>query len=131
MRRMDWVAHLTVTLALTACSGDGSRGKDQWPMSREDLAQETEAPAALHYRQYCIGCHGVDGRGNAGVTGADFRAPSSALLSKTDAELVASVRDGKRGVTATMPAHKPVLTDPQITALIGYVRATFKPITSP
>lgn len=119
------------SLALVACGGEAPRGKDQWPMSRDELAQGKEPPAASHYRQYCIGCHGVDGRGNGGVTGADFRAAGSPLLSKTDAELIASVRDGKRGVTATMPAHKPVLTDDQITALITYLRATFGPATPP
>jgi len=119
------------SLALMACGGDAPRDKNQWPMSRDELAQGKEPPAASHYRQYCIGCHGVDGRGNGGVTGADFRAATSPLLSKTDAELMASVRDGKRGVTATMPAHKPVLTDDQIAALITYLRATFGPSTSP
>jgi len=118
------------SLALVACGGDAPRGKDQWPMSRDELAQGKEPPAASHYRQYCIGCHGVDGRGNGGVTGADFRSAASPL-SKTDAELMASVRDGKRGVTATMPAHKPVLTDDQISALIAYLRATFRPVTPP
>ena len=123
---------MLLLLWTTACGGDGP-AEGQWPVSREELARgaNPDAPGAATYRQYCNGCHGVDGRGNAGVTGADFLSSGSPLLTKTDAELLISVRDGKRGVTATMPPHKPVLTDAQIAAVIGYVRAQFTPAAAP
>lgn len=123
---------LTLLLSASACNGDTAREEGQWPLSRDALARSSQAdlPGAATYRQYCTGCHGVDGRGNGAVTGADFLAATSPLLSKTDAELLISVRDGKRGATATMPPHKPVLTDTQIAAVIGYVRGQFKPKTA-
>ncbi|MFT3923542.1 MAG: cytochrome c [Myxococcales bacterium] len=117
-----------VLLALAGCGRE--RGADQWPMSRAEL--EGKAPgssanaAEATYRQYCIGCHGADGRGNGGTTGADFTGPNSPLRSRSDAELASSVRDGKRGAAATMPAHSPVLSDAQIAAVIGYLRGRFK-----
>ena len=119
-------------LGVVGC-GESSRGKDQWPISRDELERgsKPEPAGAATYRQYCVGCHGVDGRGNGAVTGADFLAANSPLLTKADADLLISVRDGKRGVTATMPPHKPVLTDPQIMAVLGYVRSQFKPASAP
>ncbi len=120
---------IAATLSLGGCGGEAARDPSQWPIAREDLTRgaTAEAAGAATFRQYCTGCHGVDGRGNAGVTGADFLSPTSPLLRKSDDELAASVRDGVRGATATMPAHRPVLSDPQIAAVIAYVRATFKP----
>ena len=118
-------------LALCATLACGEeRGKDQWPISRAELEGKASARPAGDaegtYHQYCIGCHGADGRGNGGTTGADFTGPESPLRERSDAELMASVRDGKRGVSATMPAHSPVLSDAQIEALVGYLRSRFQ-----
>ncbi len=128
-RTLLWLAGGLALCTLLACGEE--RGTGQWPISRAELAgQGTGRPGKdpeATYRQYCIGCHGADGRGNGGTTGADFTGPESPLRDRTDAELAASVRDGKRGVRATMPAHSPVLSDPQIEALIGYVRSRFQP----
>lgn len=119
-------------LVLPVVAGLGcsdKRDPGQWPVSQAELAGDagpvvsTEA-AALTYRRYCVGCHGEDGRGNGGMTGADFTA-SDSPLGKSDAELLTSVRDGKLGKRATMPPHKPVLKDAQIAAVIAYVRERF------
>jgi mono/diheme cytochrome c family protein len=107
---------------ILSCS-DAKQG-GQWPIGKGELAQTPDAADAT-YRRYCIGCHGIDGRGNGGL-GADFTLPGG-VLGKADAELVASVRDGKRGQLATMPAHRPVLSDAQITAVIELVRQRFTP----
>ncbi len=129
MRDLTLLSSVLVLLQLPACASDAPRGDGQWPLSREQVERGSapEAAGAATYRQYCTGCHGVDGRGNGAITGADFLAATSPLLTKTDAELLISVRDGKRGTMATMPPHKPVLTDTQIAAVIGYVRTQFKP----
>lgn len=128
MRQLTF-AILTVIVSLSVACGDPPRGEGQWPLTKDELERgsKPEVAGALTYRQYCVGCHGVDGRGNGGVTGADFRSAASPLLTKTDDELLVSVRDGKRGVTATMPAHRPILTDTQIRSVLGYVRTQFKP----
>jgi mono/diheme cytochrome c family protein len=122
------LAGVLTLLSLTACGSE--RGADQWPISRGELAGKTPTTGAKSpegtYRQYCIGCHGADGRGNGGTTGADFTGPNSPLRAHGDGELIASVRDGKRGVTATMPAHSPVLSEAQIAELIGYLRSRFQ-----
>lgn len=88
-------------------------------------AEQGPAAAEATYRRYCIGCHGSDGRGNAGL-GADFTLPGGALT-KSDAELIASVRNGRRGATSTMPAHSPVLSDAQIAAVVSHVKQRFAP----
>lgn len=122
---------LVGALCLFACS-EQKRDPAQWPMSREDLERETpsENTAEVTYRRYCIGCHGSDGRGNGGLTGADLAAVDGPLTQHSDAELALSVRDGKRGKTATMPPHKPVLNDAQIAAVVSYVRERFQPKTA-
>ncbi|HVZ31343.1 MAG TPA: cytochrome c [Polyangiaceae bacterium] len=127
---MRWFA-FGVVIALAGCS-DAKRDPGQWPISRQELEQSAvrRDPAELTYRRYCIGCHGSDGRGNGGLTGADFTAENSPLSNKSDSELLASVRDGKRGATATMPPHKPVLKDEEIAAVVSYVRQHFGKTTS-
>jgi mono/diheme cytochrome c family protein len=87
----------------------------------------TSHPGEQIYHRYCIGCHGADGRGNGGITGADFTAADGPLTQRDQATLIASVRDGKRGERATMPAHAPVLTEAQIEAVVAYVRTRFAP----
>lgn len=123
-----------VPLALTALAGCALSGcqtdksaSDQKPLTREQLAGESAPRVSpeVTYRRYCVGCHGDDGRGNGGTTGADLTAADGPLAQKPDTTLIASVRDGKLGKTATMPPHKPVLKDPEIAAVIGYLRQRF------
>ena len=119
---------LLLLVGLAGCSD--KRQPDQWPLSRDQLegkaplAESGDERAALTYRRYCIGCHAEDGRGNGGTTGADFTAKDGPL-GKSDAELLTSVRDGKLGKRATMPPHKPVLKDAEISAVIAYVRKRY------
>ena len=120
-----------VVAALLGCSLAGCQDKpasDQKPLSREQLAGESAAPRVspeIAYRRYCVGCHGDDGRGNGGTTGADLTAANGPLAQKPDATLIASVRDGKLGKAATMPPHKPVLNDAEIASVIAYLRQRF------
>jgi cytochrome c553 len=116
-------------LALSACEGEARRDPSQYPVSRSELERNapSDDPAELSYRRYCIGCHGSDGHGNGGTTGADLAAANGPLSTRSDAELFGSVRNGKRGNIAVMPAHSPVLDDSQIAAVVGYVRKRFGP----
>lgn len=118
---------IAITIALLPACSEPQRDPTQWPLSREELERSAPSrdPAELTYRRYCIGCHGSDGRGNGGLTGADLTAQNGPLASKADGELQASVRDGKRGATATMPPHRPVLKDEEIAAVVSYVRQRF------
>ncbi|MEY4511523.1 MAG: hypothetical protein RLZZ450_3645, partial [Pseudomonadota bacterium] len=67
--------------SLSACDGEHKRDPSQYPISRTELERNTpsEDPAELSYRRYCIGCHGSDGHGNGGSTGADLAATDSPL----------------------------------------------------
>ena len=119
-------------VGLVACGGP-DRDPSQFPITRAELrskaapspAQPDDA-AELTYRRYCVGCHGADGHGNGGTTGADL-AGSDSPLTKSDEELTASIRDGKTGKVASMPAHRPVLSDAQIAAVLAYVRKQYGP----
>ena len=117
---------LCALLVLTACSSD-AHAPGQWPVSKSELEKSAQPadPGEGTYRRYCIACHGADGRGNGGVTGADFVAGRSVIGAKTNADLAQSVREGKRGGRAVMPAHKPVLNDAQIEQAVAYVRKRF------
>ena len=130
---------LCTLLAASACSSEAKRDPSQFPISRAELergavpslarphASASDDSAELTYRRYCIGCHGGDGHGNEGTTGADLAAVDGPLATRSDAELITSVRDGKVGKLATMPAHKPILTEVQIAAVLAYVRKQFAP----
>jgi len=89
------------------------------------------SPGEATYRRYCVSCHGGDGRGNGGITGADFVAQATTLGLKPDVELAKSVREGKRGERAVMPAHQPVLNDAQIAEVVAYVRQRFMGAATP
>jgi mono/diheme cytochrome c family protein len=107
-----------------ACNGEQPTA-DQWPISKEALQAAPTTPGEGTYRRYCVSCHGADGRAHGGVTGADFVGAAAVLAAKSDAELASAVRDGKVGEKATMPAHKPVLSDEEIHEVVAYVRARF------
>jgi mono/diheme cytochrome c family protein len=121
------LAYLTVCALLLAACGTEKRAPGQWPLAKSELEQGTapSEPGEGTYRRYCIACHGADGRGNGGITGADFVGGRDVIGAKSDVELNQSVREGKRGERAVMPAHKPVLSDAQIGEAVGYVRKRF------
>ena len=76
------------------------------------------------YEKTCLACHGADGKGNGGITGADFIADKS-RLAKDNQELLTSIREGKKGKTSVMPPQKDVLSDQEIKDSLAYIRATF------
>ena len=72
------------------------------------------------YKAKCATCHGQDGSGNTPVGKslqvADLR--SAAVQSKSDAELIQSVTEGK----GNMPGFKGNITDDEIHAVVTFVR---------
>ncbi|MET0284496.1 MAG: cytochrome c [Polyangiales bacterium] len=122
---MRWLAVLGLCVACGR--GDGTPSSDQHPIAVDQLKSDGTDPGELNYRRYCIGCHGADGKGNGGVTGADLTASDSPLRSKPDDALLVSVRDGKQGKFAAMPAHKPVLTEAQILQVLAFAHKRFAP----
>jgi mono/diheme cytochrome c family protein len=116
---------LGLALGCLACGGSGTEAPLQHPISQAELHAESASTGEVQYRRYCIGCHGDDGRGNGGTTGADLTAVDGPLKTKSDDELLASVRDGKTGKVASMPAHKPILTDEQIRGVLAFVHQRY------
>ncbi len=126
-----WLA-ACAALALSACLEDQPREAGQWPIARAELdaaAAKLATPASADpgeaaYRKTCIACHGADGHGNSGKTAADFALPTG-VLKKQDAVLLASIANGVTGPIGVMPPHKALLSEPDIAAVLAYVRRTF------
>jgi mono/diheme cytochrome c family protein/glucose/arabinose dehydrogenase len=75
------------------------------------------------YRTYCVACHQEDGRGG-GTAAANFIDDRS-RLTKSDAELLRSIRLGK--VETGMPPWGAILSDQQTQDVLGYIRSAFDP----
>ncbi|MBZ5649904.1 MAG: cytochrome c [Acidobacteriia bacterium] len=83
-------------------------------------AGQGNAAGADVYKAKCATCHGQDGSGNTPVGKslqvADLR--SAAVQSKSDAELIQSVTEGK----GNMPGFKGNITDDEIHAVVTFIR---------
>ena len=94
------------------------------------------APAFAHgdgagkaiYEQTCVACHGV--KGKSSIPGVADLAGRNGPLTKSDGELITSIRDGvqRPGSMMTMPPKggNPALTDEEIQAVLDYIRKTFQ-----
>ncbi len=76
------------------------------------------------YKAKCQMCHGADGSGNtpAGKAMKAVSFTSSELIMKSDADFIAATESGK----GKMPAYKGKLSDPQIKAVVAYIRTLQK-----
>jgi mono/diheme cytochrome c family protein len=89
--------------------------------------QAQQTPAAL-YHNYCSVCHGDQGDGKSRAQGSlkppprDFTTPQS-MQELTRDRMIAAVKAGVPGTA--MVGWKSQLTDPQIVAVVDYVRNTF------
>lgn len=87
------------------------------------VASERITQAATQFRQYCLVCHGTDGRGTAVRAGMptipDFTDPAW-QTSRTSARLAVSILEGSGKL---MPPFRDHLSRPQAQALVAYVRA--------
>lgn len=123
---------LVIPLLLIACGDDKETDADNAPSVSNTALPYSEAmieTGATTYGTFCIACHGAGAKGYAGL-GPDLTA-SAFVKSKTDAELVAFVHEGRSvdhpdnttGVVMPPNGGFPNLTDEQILSIIAYVRS--------
>jgi cytochrome c oxidase cbb3-type subunit 3 len=75
------------------------------------------------FRRQCSMCHGIDGKGFAGLKTPNFTDPK-VQASLTDKEITATIKNGRKGTE--MPGFGGRLHDDQIQALVTYIRSLKK-----
>ena len=122
---------LPSALSLTACGGEeeGGGGSGSGEGSGSSDAVDTSLPGDADageavYQRICVACHGADGRGNGGMTGADFVGDET-RLSKSNDELLTSIRDGVSTGSTPMPAQRDALSDEEMRDVLSYIRREF------
>lgn len=119
-----------------ACVGGGDRPEGENAVA-EVVSASTRTPHRLRaprselpppgsegealYRQYCLPCHGVDGRGNQGL--AASYVDDQRILSQSDDELLQVLREGKRGDIGLMPPWEGTLTEAEMRSVVAYLRS--------
>jgi caa(3)-type oxidase subunit IV len=93
--------------------------RDEGPVHAGDAVA-----GATVYTTYCVACHQADGKGMDGKLAANF-VDDPTRLSKSDEELLASIRDGTTGTIGTMPPWGAALSAQQRVDVLAYVRATY------
>jgi len=75
------------------------------------------------YVRRCVSCHGPDGSGKIGSRqfAADLRQANGVLLKSNEA-LGKSIMEGLRTPLGRMPAHKAVVSEEELAAVLRYVR---------
>ena len=81
-------------------------------------AAQEQMSGDITYTTYCVGCHGVDGKGNG--SSANF-VDDKSHLAKSDEELISSIKNGK----GMMPAYGWMLSDETILTVVQYIRETY------
>ena len=115
--------------APSTASGAGARGAAAGPMTGPEFDGDHSLPGdpvagQIVYQASCVACHAANGRGNGGLTGADFVGDRRRLAQNNDT-LLRSIREGVPTASPAMPAHRDILSDTQMRDALSYVRATF------
>ena len=100
------------------------------PKTAGDIAQYVRSLSGLtadpvrvfrgkrEFANYCVACHGVDGKGNQSL-GAPNLTDEVWLYGSSEATIVQTILEGRQN---RMPAHEDVLTPDQIKILTAWVR---------
>lgn len=122
---------LLVPLLFSASLGCTKPGKETTPPAPAVISLEGAdlEKGKAHYLSYCASCHGAEGKGD-GARAANFDVPPtdftdpSVLQALSDADLVAWIRDGGKGMgrSILMPDFGRVLDEEGIRDVAAYVR---------
>ncbi|HHH27065.1 MAG TPA: cytochrome c [Polyangiaceae bacterium] len=131
---LSTVLALVGAFGLTACGGDeedtGSTTEGEGEGEGSGTAAvDTSLPGDPNageaiYGRICVACHAADGRGNGGMTGADFVGDET-RLSKSNEQLLTSIRDGVNTGSTPMPAQGGVLSEEEMRDVLSYIRREF------
>jgi mono/diheme cytochrome c family protein len=101
----------------------------QEPVDHSNHSAATVDRGVVLYRESCAACHGIDAQGVANL--GNQLAGSDYLNSKTDAELLAMIREGRdlnhpentTGLVMPPSGGRPDLSDQDILAMIAFLRS--------
>jgi mono/diheme cytochrome c family protein len=113
------------TMAATNANESKPADEKKEEKKKEESKSDSMKPAAkidaagLFIANKCGGCHGTDGKGNPKIKGSPDFTDAAWQKKQSDADLAAVIRSGKK----PMPGFGEKLSDAEIKALVGYVRA--------
>jgi len=116
---------ITGTLFLCVISCSSPADPEFEPKTPEIVIDAPNADTSLGmgvYNKHCAACHGLNGKGNGFA--ADF-VNDKERMSKSDEELLNSIRNGFTGKIGYMPGWKNRLTEEEIVGVLKYIRETF------
>ena len=128
-----------LSLSFAGCSGGsgesapsvspGSTGESEPanPTAESDVPSD---PGEAIYKTYCIVCHQADGSGKpaggGGAIAGDFSASGTdAVLSKSDEDLLRSIKVGRSGTIGVMPKWMGILDKQERRDVLAYIRGAF------
>jgi len=112
----------TLLLAVMSCTGPPNTGNiPSEPVT--DAPPKASLSGKTIYLGYCAPCHGSNGKGNRGFA-ADF-VNDTERMSKSDEELLNSIREGFSGKIGVMPRWKNRLSEEEMVSVLQYIRETF------
>jgi mono/diheme cytochrome c family protein len=76
------------------------------------------------YKRICVACHGADGRGNGGITAADFIKEAD-RLNQDNKILLNSIANGITKGSRVMPPQKGALSEKEMKDALSYIRKQF------
>jgi len=98
-----------------------------------NLTAESDVPSdpgEAIYKTYCVVCHQADGSGRppggGGAIAGDFSASGpDAVLSKSDEDLLRSIKVGRSGTIGVMPKWMGILDKQERRDVLAYIRGAF------
>lgn len=111
-------------LLMSGCSAGSGESESASPTA------ESEDPGEAIYKKYCMVCHQADGSGKPAGGGraiaGDFSASGpGSVLSKSDEQLLRSIKVGRSGTVGVMPKWMGVLDQQERKDVLAYIRASF------